>query len=88
MKVAGAPSKVINPLNLLLCWDFASREAMDEFRLRIVHTLAPGTYGATVPCDLILDVEDGGNIFSRLKFAGSDDDEDFFRINIREEENG
>lgn len=88
LEFAGAPNNVINPVNLLLCWDFASRTTLDEFRLRIVHTLSPGTYGAAVPCDLILDVEDGGNIFSRLKFAGSDDDEDFFRVEISEEENG
>lgn len=86
--IPGAPIDVINPVNLLLCWDFASRETLDEFRLRIVHTLAPGSYGAEVPCDLILDVEDGGSIFSRLKFAGSDDDEDFFKVEISEEENG
>ena len=85
---SGAPQSVINPINLLLCWDFASREKLDEFRLRIVHTLAPGTYGAAVPCDMILDVENGGNIFSRLKFAGSDDEEDFFKVEIGEEENG
>lgn len=87
-EIPGAPQRMINPVNLLLCWDFASRETLDEFRLRIVHTLAPGTYGAAVPCDLILDVEDGGSIFSRLKFAGSDDDEDFFKVEISEEENG
>jgi hypothetical protein len=86
--IPDAPQSVINPVNLLLCWDFASREKLDEFRLRIVHTLAPGTYGAAVPCDLILDVEVGGNIFSRLKFAGSDDEEDFFNVEITEEENG
>jgi len=86
--ISGAPLSVINPLNRLLCWDFASGGNLDEFRLRIVHTLEPGTYGAAVPCDLILDVEDGGTIFSRLKFAGSDDEEDFFKVEISEEENG
>lgn len=87
-EILGASEDLINPVNLLLCWDFASRETLDEFRLRIVHTLAPGMYGAAVPCDLILDVEDGGSIFSRLKFAGSDDEEDFFQVEISEEENG
>ena len=82
------PEASINPVNLLLCWDFASGSSLDEFRLRIVHTLSPGTYGAAVPCDLILDVEPGGSIFSRLKFTGSDDHEDFFSLNISEEENG
>ena len=81
-----SPDESMNPVNLLLCWDFAP-QTLDEFRLRIVHTLAPGSYGSAVPCDLILDVEDAGNIFSRLKFAGSQDDEDFFKIDIRKEEN-
>lgn len=77
-----------DPVNLLLCWDFASSESQDEFRLRIVHTLAPGTYGSAVPCDLVLDVESGGSIFSRLRFTGSEDHQDFFKIDISEEENG
>jgi hypothetical protein len=88
LDIPGAPNDLLSPVNLLLCWDFASHEKLDEFRLRIVHTLAPGSYGAAVPCDLILDVENGGSIFSRLKFAGSDDDEDFFKVEISEEENG
>jgi hypothetical protein len=88
LELSGATKSVINPVNLLLCWDFASPESLDEFRLRIVHTLAPGAYGSAVPCDLILDVEDGGSIFTRLKFTGSRDDEDLFKIDISEEEDG
>jgi hypothetical protein len=88
LELPGAPTSVINPVNLLLCWDFASPESRDEFRLRVVHTLAPGAYGSAVPCDLILDVEEGGSIFTRLKFTGSEDDEDLFQIDISEEENG
>lgn len=77
-----------DPYNLLLCWDFAGEVPQDEFGLRIVHTIGPGTYGSSVPCDLILDVRAGGDIFSRLKFEGSDDHEDFFSIDISKEENG
>lgn len=86
--VPGAPSSMIQSTNLLLCWDFPSSRNLDEFCLRIVHTLAPGTYGTAVPCDLILEVGDGGSIFTRLKFSGSDEDEDFFKVEISEEENG
>jgi len=88
LHIPGASRTVIDPVNLLLCWDFAARKTLDEFRLRIVHTLAPGTYGSAVPCDLILDVENGGTIFTHLAFAGADEDEDFFRLDISEEENG
>ncbi len=88
LELPDAPKGVINPVNLLLCWDFAASSTLDEFRLRIAHPLAPGNYGAPVPCDLILDVKDGGTIFSRLRFAGAEDDEDFFKVEIGEEENG
>lgn len=78
----------VDTLNLLLLWDFRKPGKLDEFRLRIVHTLAPGTYGKPVPCDLIVDVEDGGFIFSQLKFAGSPEDDDLFKVEIAEEDNG
>lgn len=87
LEISGVPKHLIDPVHLLLCWDFARHGGLDEFRIRIVHTLAPGSYGAAVPCDLILDVEDGGSIYSRLKFAGSEDEEDFFKVEISEEEN-
>ncbi|MGW6697246.1 hypothetical protein [Nocardia sp. NPDC055049] len=83
------PSTADPEMKLLLCWDFASRATLDQFVLRIVHTLAPGKYGSAVPCDLILEVQDSGSIFSHLKFAGSDDaDEDFFTVDIQKDENG
>jgi hypothetical protein len=65
------------PLSLLLLWDFVDGD-LDEFSLRIVHTLAPGVYGAKVSCDLILDVQVGGSIFARLTFAGDAEDGDLF----------
>lgn len=74
------------PVELLLLWDFLTAETLDEFQLRIVHTLAPGVHGRAVPCDLILDVNDGGFIFSHLRFPGSPEPDDFFSVEIAEEE--
>lgn len=73
--------------SLLLLWDFVESD-MDRFSLRIVHTLEAGVYGKSVPCDLILEVKDGGTIFSRLSFAGAAEDEDLFdnAIELDEEE--
>lgn len=76
------------PVRLLLLWDFLDTQTLDQFTLRIVHTLAPGVYGKSVPCDLILDVKDGGGIFKRLEFTGSPDDDDLFGlVDVDEEEN-
>lgn len=88
LDIPGTAPNGIETLNVLLCWDFDSRTNLEQFRLRIVHTLAPGTYGSAVPCDLILDVQNDGSVFTHLAFAGSDDDEDFFSVDISEEENG
>lgn len=76
-----------DPVRLLLLWDFLDAQTLDQFALRIVHTLAPGLHGHAVPCDLIVDVNDGGSIFSHLKFPGSPEDDDFFMVEIAEEEN-
>lgn len=73
-------------VRLLLLWDFAQGDGVGQFTLRIVHTLGPGVHGRAVPCDLILDVIDGGSIFSRLKFSGSPEDDDLFMVEIAEEE--
>lgn len=79
----------VSPTSLLLLWDFVDSN-VDQFTLRIVHTLEAGVYGRSVPCDLILDVRDGGTIFSRLSFAGDPEDEDLFnnKIQLDEEEGG
>lgn len=75
-------------VRLLLLWDFVDSVRPHDFSLRIVHTTAPGVYGKPVPCDLILDVQAGGEIYRRLQFAGSPDEEDFFAlVDIEEEEN-
>ena len=71
---------------ILWVWDFDG-EPHDEdtgFTQRLVHTLAPGTYGHAVPCDLSLDLLPGGGIFDRLKFAGGEDSTDFFHVQLDE----
>lgn len=78
---------LVEPTKFLLCWDLVPGER-DQFTLRIVHTTGSGRYGSRVPVDLILEVQDGGSIFTRLSFQGSDDEEDFFGVEIAEEENG
>lgn len=75
------------PLHLLLLWDFLSKEQLDQFTLRIVHTLAPGVYGHAVPCDLIFDVQAGGSVYSRLAFEGFPDEGDLFTVDVAEEDN-
>ncbi|WP_061712899.1 hypothetical protein [Kocuria palustris] len=76
-----------DPIRLLLLWDFLDASTLDQFKLRIVHPLEPGEYGKAVACDLILDVEDGGEIFKSLEFTGSPDDDDLFgEIDIDEED--
>jgi hypothetical protein len=74
------------PVPLLLLWDFLNAQTLDQFTLRIVHTLAPGVYGQEVPCDLILDVDHGGDIFKRLSFSGSPENEDLFAGTVRIDE--
>lgn len=76
-----------HPVRLLLLWDFLNARTLDQFKLRIVHPLEPGVYGKAVACDLILDVNDGGEIFKSLEFTGSPDDDDLFgEIDVDEEE--
>jgi hypothetical protein len=78
----------IDPVRLLLLWDFLSADTLDQFTLRIVHPLEPGVYGRAVACDLILDVNDGGEIFKSLEFTGSPDDDDLFgMVDVDKEEN-
>lgn len=81
-----AGSNTPGSVRLLLLWDFLSRRDLKRFSLRIVHTLTPGVYGKAVPCDLILDVNDGGEIFKRLEFTGAPQDRDFFAVEIAEED--
>jgi hypothetical protein len=71
---------------ILWVWDFVG-EPHDEdtgFTQRLVHTIAPGTYGRAVPCDLSLDLLPGGGIFDRLEFAGGEDSTDFFHVQLDE----
>lgn len=76
-----------DPVRLLLLWDFLDPTALDQFRLRIAHPLEPGVYGKAVTCDLILDVNDSGEIFKSLEFTGSPDDDNLFDEIVIDEEN-
>jgi hypothetical protein len=82
------PATTSTPVRVLLLWDYLDGQTLDQFTLRIVHTLAPGVHGQAVPCDLIVDVKDGGTIFSHLKFPGSPEHDDFFMVEIAVEEEG
>ncbi len=83
LSVAGS-----QPVELLLLWDYAKSDQVGVvFTLRIVHTTEPGHYGQAIQCDLELEVEAGGSIFETLSFAGDDDVEDFFHVDIDQAEN-
>ena len=77
----GRPADLVR---LLLVWDFVSGTELQEFTLRVVHTTDPGVYGRAVPCDLILDVKDGGEIFKSLEFTGSPENDDLFQAPVIE----
>lgn len=73
---------------LLLLWDYAPAvEGESTFTLRIVHPVEAGVYGRAVRCDLDLSVQAGGTIFENLTFGGDADEEDFFRVDIDQDEN-
>lgn len=87
LDLSGGEANEISPVRLLLLWDFLEPQTLDQFTLRVVHPLKPGRYGKAVPCDLILEVNDGGEIFKSLEFTGSASDENLFgEIDIDEEE--
>lgn len=63
--------------------DAEDNEAL-AFTQRLVHTIAPGSYGRRVPCDLSLDLRHGGGIFDNLEFKGGDDETDLFHVELDE----
>jgi hypothetical protein len=74
--------------HLLLLWDYTSSPGSDTtFTLRIVHTIESGEFGRAVRCDLDLEVRAGGQIFENLEFDASPEEENFFEVEIDEEEN-
>lgn len=72
------PGSPVELVRLLLVWDFVPGTRLQQFTLRVVHTIGAGIYGRAVPCDLILDVKDGGEIFTIRDFAGAAEDYDLF----------
>lgn len=77
----------VDYLKLLMLWDLKDPQRVDEgYTLRLVHTLEPGRYGIPVACDLSIDIQTGGSLFSTLRFRGDDEPHDFFEIQIDEAE--
>lgn len=73
------PSAVsLEPTRLLLLWDRIVTEHEAKISVRVVHTLAPGHYGAAVPIDMSFNIEPSGEMFDQLRFQGDHQDEDFF----------
>lgn len=69
----------------LLLW--APVDAFDldmGFSLRVVHTVEPGSHRRGVTCDMDIELLQGGEIFSRLEFAGDDEASDLFQVQIAE----
>lgn len=71
---------------ILWLWDFDGPADLADsgFVQRLVHPIAPGVYGRAVPCDLSIDLMAGGQIYDRLKFAGDEEDTDFFNFELAE----
>lgn len=66
-------------LNLLLLWDLVDATVIDQgIVMRVVRTIAPGVYGASVPIDLSVELNDTGGMWEWLKFVGDDELTDFF----------
>jgi hypothetical protein len=86
------PSEVPGPPQMttqLWVWDFdgAPDNPKTGFTQRLVHTLEPGVYGRAVPCDLSLDLLPQGGILDRLTFQGTDENTDFFSVELAETAN-
>lgn len=89
VRSAAAPADRPGELvRLLLVWDFVAGTNLREFTLRVVHPTEPGIYGKAVPCDLVLDIKDGGEIFKSLEFTGSPQDDDLFGRTVEIDEEG
>lgn len=74
------------PTTLLLLWgpnDVADLEA--GFRLRVVHPIEVGAHVRGTMCDMEIELLQGGTIYDRLEFVGSDESADFFRVDLAED---
>ena len=59
-----------------------------EPSLRIVRPISPGKYQGNVPCDYGLVLRPAAQSWDDRSFAGSDEHEDLFNVNISKEEDG
>ena len=68
----------------LLLWAYVDpADRVAGYILRVVHTLVPGAFGKSTPCDLDLIIPRGGRIdVGDLAFSGSDGEEDLFLFDL------
>jgi len=66
-------------IKLLLLWDLVDSDDLERgILMRVVHPLAPGRYGSSVPVDLSVELTELGGLWGGLEFVGDDDLTDFF----------
>ncbi|MBB1023340.1 MULTISPECIES: hypothetical protein [unclassified Dietzia] len=73
-------------IRLLWLWDRAVEDDGERISVRVVHTVGAGRFGRAVPIDYSFEVRPGGEMFSRLHFAGEKQNELFFP-NINQKDN-
>lgn len=86
--VARRPAPLLpeDSATFLLLWAPADPLDLDKgFTLRVVHTVEPGEHQRGVTCDMEIELLQGGEIFDRLEFAGSDEAGDLFQVEIAKE---
>ena len=85
---AKPPARLIQrePSTFLLLWAPNDASDLDKgFTLRVVHTVEAGEHKRGVICDMEIELLQGGEIFDRLEFAGSDEAGDLFEVEIAKE---
>ena len=73
-------------IKLLWLWDRAVENDGERISVRVVHTLGAGRFGKAVPLDYSFEIRPDGEMFSRLYFAGEEQNELFFP-NIDQKDN-
>lgn len=74
-------------IRLLWLWDRAIDNDEARISVRVVHPLNAAHFGKAVPLDYSFEIRPDGEMFSRLYFAGEEQNEQFFP-NIDQKDNG
>lgn len=83
----GAGFSTTGPHTFLMLWNYAQQSRLDSgFTLHLAHPIGPGRYGSRVPCDLLIDIPQGGTAFENLAFPAFEDVEDFFDVAVEQDE--